>query len=249
MPWLKPYGITNSNVRPWVAPFFDNSYNLGTFLKGDYSFNNRLDMSYLSTIKDIVVQYGKSLTAAPTGGAGAWVPNVESSEANDYSGYEYRSAGYIMGTFNFGSLVTLIAGARYQNLTTSYKANRFYNASATNPYPFELPHIDTTVIKSHGYWLPDVMLKINPLPWLSIRTAYSNTIAYPDFYAIVPIIDVFTSSVNWNNTDLRPTRSENFDAQLSVYQNYVGLFTIGGFLKRITDFVFYQSGYINNPAD
>ncbi|MCL6100239.1 MAG: hypothetical protein M1391_16885, partial [Bacteroidetes bacterium] len=73
-------------------------------------------------------------------------------------------------------------------------------------------------------------------------------IAYPDFYAAVPIIDVYTSSVNWNNTDLRPMRSENWDAQLSIYQNNVGLFTFGGFLKRIRDFVFSYSGYINNPA-
>ena len=249
MPWLKPYGITNSNVRPWVSPFFDTGYNLGTYLKGDYSFNNRLNMSYLSTIKDIVVNYGKSLTAAPTGGAGAWVPNVVNSEQRDYTGYEYRSAGYLMGTFNFGSLVTLIAGARYQNLTTKYKANRFYNAAATNPYPFDLPHMDTTVIKAHGYWLPDVMLKINPLPWLSIRTAYSNTVQYPNYYAVVPIIDVYQSSVTWNNTDLKPARSESFDAQLSVYQNYVGLFTFGGFLKRISNFIFQYSGYVNNPAD
>ncbi len=248
-PWLtSQYGIT-STVRPMIVPFLDPSYNLGTFLKGNYSFNNRLNMSMLSTIKDIVVNYGKNLTAAPTGGAGAWVPSIISSEANDYSGYEYRSAGYLMGTFNFGDLVTLIAGARYQNLTTSYKANRFYNASATNPYPRDLPHIDTTVVKAHGYWLPDVLLKVNPLPWLSVRAAYTNTIAYPNFNEIVPIIDVYTSSVTWNNTDLKPARSENYDAQLSLYQNYVGLFTFGGFLKRISDFVFYYSGYINNPAD
>ena len=252
-PWLvSQYGMPASggeSVRPWIVPFWDPNYNIGNYLKGNYSFNNKLNMDYMSTIKDIVVNYGKSLTAAPTGGAGAWVPSIINSEANDYSGYEYRSAGYLMGTFNFGGLVTLIAGTRYQNLTTSYQANRFYNAGATNPYPRDLPHIDTTVVKTHGYWLPDVLLKINPLSWLSIRTAYTNTIAYPNYYSIVPIIDVYSGSVTWNNTDLKPMRSENYDAQLSVYQNYVGLFTFGGFLKHISDFVFYNSGYINNPAD
>ncbi len=250
-PWLSKYGVISKNVRPMIRPFWDTGYNLGTYLKGDYSFNNRLNMNYMSTIKDIVVNYGKHLTSAPTGGAGAWVPNVEGSEERDYSGYEYRSAGYLMGTFNFGQLVSLIAGARYQNLITKYKANRFYNASATNPYPHDLPHIDTTTIKAHGYLLPDVLLKVNPLPWLSIRAAYTNTIAYPNYYEIVPIIDVYASgpSVTYNNPDLKPMRSENFDAELSIYQNSVGLFTIGGFLKRIRDFVFSQSSYISNQAD
>jgi TonB-dependent receptor len=154
-----------------------------------------------------------------------------------------------MGTFKVGQTVTFMTGVRYQNLTTSYRANRFYNASASNPYPNELPHIDTTVIKTHGYWLPAVNIKFDPLPWLSLRGAYTNTLAYPNFRAIIPIIDVYTSSVDWNNTDLKPIRSENFDLQVSVYNNEMGLFTFGGFLKRIDDFVFYQSGYINNPAD
>ena len=247
-PWLTTkYGITSKN-RPFIYPFWNTGYNIGKYLKNNYSFNNRLDMGYMSTIKDIVVAYGKSLTAAPTGGASAWVPSIIGSEGNDYSGYEYRSAGYLMGSFNFGEIVTLIAGARYQNLTTSYQANRFYNAGATNPYPKDLPHIDTTVVKIHGYWLPDALLKINPLSWLSIRAAYTNTIAYPNYYSIVPIIDVYTGSVTYNNTDLRPMRSENYDAQLSIYQNNVGLFTFGGFLKRISDFVFYNSSYITNPS-
>ena len=251
LPWLKDYGITSSTNRIMIPPFLNPGYDIGTYLKGDYSFNNKLNMDYLSIIKDVVVDYGKGLTSAPTGGAGTWVPSVLGSQRNDYSGYEYRSAGYLMGTFNISQLVNVIAGARYQNLTTKYKANRFYNADATNPYPNDLPHIDTTVTKTHGYWLPDVLVRFNPLSWLSLRAAYTNTISYPDFHEIVPIIDVYTGQkkVIWNDTDLKPARSENFDAQLSVYQNYVGLFTFGGFLKRISDFVFSQSGYINDPAD
>ncbi len=251
MPWLQKYGIVSNKTRPMLTPFLDPSLNIGTFLQNNYSFNNTLNIGYMSTIKDIAVAYGQSLTTPPTGGAGSWVPSVVSSENNDYSGYEYRSAGYLMGTFNFGSMVTLIVGARYQNLTTKYRANRFYNASASNPYPQDMPHIDTTVTKVHGYWLPDVLLRINPLPWLSIRGAYTNTIAYPNYYQMVPIIDVYSGgpSVTYNNVNLKPYRSENYDAELSIFQNYVGLFTFGGFLKRISDFIFYNSSYISNPRD
>ncbi len=249
LPWLADYGTTPTNNYVHITPFLDPDYNIGTYLENDYSFDNSLYMDDLSIIKDVVVDYGESLETAPTGGAGTWVPSVLGNGRSDYSGYEYRSAGYFMGTFNFGNLVTVIAGARYQNLTTKYRANRYYNCTAANPYPNELPHIDTTITKTHGYWLPDVLVRLKPLSWLGLRVAYTNTISYPGFNEIIPIIGVYENSVNWNNTDLKPALSGNFDAQLSIHQNYIGLFAIGGFLKRINDFVFSQSGFIIDPAD
>ncbi|MFZ6033895.1 MAG: TonB-dependent receptor [Melioribacter sp.] len=248
-PWLEEYGIKpETNERIFLSPFLDPDINVGTFLNGNYTFDNTVNLDYMRRIKDIVVDYGLNLDAAPTGGAGAWVPNMHSSQAWDYSGNEKRSAGYIMGTFRIGQFLSIMTGVRYQNLTTSYRANRFYNASASNPYPNELPHIDTTVTKTHGYWLPAVNIKFDPLPWLSLRGAYTNTLAYPNFQAIVPWIDVYTGSVRWNNVNLKPIRSENFDVQVSVYNNEIGLFSLGGFLKRIDDFVFYYSSYIIDPT-
>ncbi len=52
-----------------------------------------------------------------------------------------------------------------------------------------------------------------------------------------------------NNLGLKPARSQNYDLYLSTYENYIGLFTIGGFYKKIHDFI-YQNSYfvIDNPA-
>lgn len=248
-PWLATeYGIGGTATnRIFMTPFIDPNFKVGTFLNGDYEFNNKLDMNYMRRIKELIVDYGLNLDAAPTGGAGAWVPNMFGNQASDYSGTEKRSAGYLMSTFDIGQSLSLMVGARYQNLTTSYRANRFYNANADNPYPNQLPHTDTTVTKSHGYWLPAVNIKYNPLSWLSIRGAYTNTLAYPSYRAIIPIIDVFTGRVNWNNANLKPQTSENYDLQLSVYNNELGLFTFGGFVKHIDNFVFFEAPYINFP--
>jgi len=250
-PWLAtdwgidPRSASNIFITPFMGPL-----NTGTYLNGDYTFDNKAGLDYMSTVKKIIVDYGYSLDAAPTGGFAAWVPSMFGKIASDYSGTEDRSAGYFMGTFHFGQLVSVMAGARYQNLTTSYRANRIYIASVPNPYPKDLDHIDTTVNKTHGYWLPDVNIKFNPLPWLSLRAAYTNTLAYPDFRSILPIIDVYvsTTSVTWNNTDLKPAKSENYDLQLSVYNNAVGLFTFGGFLKHINDFVFFNRSNISDAT-
>jgi outer membrane receptor protein involved in Fe transport len=67
----------------------------------------------------------------------------------------------------------------------------------------------------------------------------------------VPIIQVFSGGprVTWNNVNLKPIQSENFDLQLSVYNNELGLFTFGGFLKYMDDFVFFEDSYINDPTE
>jgi len=251
-PWLvTDWGIDPSSASNIPITPFMQSLNVGTYLNGDYTFNNKAGLDYMKNIEKTIVDYGYTLKAAPTGGFAAWVPSMFGQIASDYSGTEDRSAGYLMGTFHFGQLVSVMAGARYQNLTTSYRANRIYIASVSNPYPQQLAHIDTTVTRTHGYWLPDVNIKFNPLPWLSLRGAYSNTLAYPDFRDILPIIDVYVSSasVTWNNVNLKPAKSENYDLQLSVYNNAVGLFTFGGFLKHIHDFVFFDQSNITNPQD
>jgi len=43
---------------------------------------------------------------------------------------------------------------------------------------------------------------------------------------------------------LKPGHSTNFDLYLSAYENTVGLFTAGGFLKRIDDLIFPTGGKI-----
>jgi TonB-dependent receptor len=206
------------------------------------------NIGMLSQILDIAKNYGENLTGAVSGGSNPFVPDVYGSLANDYSGTERRYAEYIMATVNIGPNITFVPGVRFQALETSYRANRFYNASAANPFPQTLPHTDTTITVFHGYWLPDVSLKYDPFPWLSIRAAYTNTLAYPDYRAIIPIIDVFSASANWNNVDLKPARSQNYDFQISVYSNEIGLFAISPFLKRINDMVFSQSSYIIDPS-
>ena len=99
-------------------------------------------------------------------------------------------------------------------------------------------HYDTTVTVDHGYWLPDVTVRYKPLSWFDVRLAYTNTLSYPDFNAIVPRIDASAGAINYNNFELKPSRSSNYDAYLSFYDNNIGLFTVGGFLKRITDLIY-----------
>jgi len=88
-----------------------------------------------------------------------------------------------------------------------------------------------------------VTLRYKPLPWLDLRLSYTNTLAYPDYNAIIPRIDVSNGAIAWNNYKLEPSRSTNYDANVSFYDNTIGLFTVGVFLKRIDNLIYAYSLY------
>jgi TonB-dependent receptor len=153
-----------------------------------------------------------------------------------------------MATINLGPDITIIPGVRYQDLQTTYTAPRGLQNSSSGVGGAYL-HYDTTVVVDHAYWLPDVILRYKPLSWFDVRLSYTNTLAYPDYSAIVPRIDISTgSAISWNNFQLVPSRSTNYDAYLSFYDNSIGLLTVGGFYKQIDNLIYSWSFYISGAG-
>jgi TonB-dependent receptor len=216
-----------------ISYFTDPHYSYGTFLGGDYKMIAPLNYGMMAQMADLMrssVQY-----IADNGGMQAYARDNYLSTTNNYSGSENQSALYLMTILNIGPEITLTGGVRYQDLRTRYTGARgIESRNSFNAYNF----YDTTVTQDHGYFLPDVSLKYKPLPWFDIRLSYTNTLAYPDYNAIVPRIDVGAGAIAWNNYALNPTRSANFDASVSFYDNSIGLFTVGGFWKQIRDLIY-----------
>lgn len=238
------YLATPYNIR--MAPFVDPSYSYGTFLGGSYPMVYPLNYGMLSEMANyldnnlgLIAQNNDAIT---------YSRDAFGSATYNYNGHENQSAGYAMATVNFGPQVTVIGGVRYQNLQTTYTGTQGQQTSASaqgGPYQ----HYDTTVTVNHGYWLPDVSLRYKPLTWFDIRLSYTHTLSYPDFGAIIPRIDVPASTggtIVWNNTQLSPSRSTNYDVYFSVYDNSIGLLTIGGFLKQIDDLIYPWTFYPPN---
>ena len=251
LPWLRdePYNFAE-NLKFPIHGFYDENMDFGDFLKGRYGIDSGIDVDAIDKIMSVIKTQGEATTQpenVPT-----YVPDRYSSKASDYDGNESRSAGYFMGTFNIGTQVTLIGGVRYQGLKTSYRAPQFVgNADAPNPYPGDLQHKWVTKEEYHGYWLPNVTAKYDAANWLYFRASYTNTLAYPDFYAIVPRMSVSSSSGHWavwNNYALKPAYSRNYDFQTAVYNNYIGLFSLGPFLKNIDNLIFSQTSFISDPS-
>ncbi|MGB2867388.1 MAG: TonB-dependent receptor [Bacteroidota bacterium] len=236
-----------------VLPFMDPGFSYGKFLNGDFDFtwgdgSPRRGMSIpLSfAMLEETVRHLKSFAEVLAQRQDiAYFHDNFNSTTNDYTGFENQSAAYIMATINIGEWLSVIPGVRYQDLQTTYTASRGIQNSASivgGAYY----HYDTTVTVNHAYWLPDVILRYKPLSWCDVRMSYSNTVSYPDYVAIVPRIDVSTSgSISWNNSDLVPSRSSNYDAYLSFYDNSIGLFTAGGFLKQIDNLIYPWTFYVS----
>ncbi|HLP17648.1 MAG TPA: TonB-dependent receptor [Bacteroidota bacterium] len=213
------------------ADFTDPSYSYGDFLKGKYTLGPPMNVDLMLK----VIEVAKGHPGA--GNGGGYKPQVLASRLYDYRGDEKRSAGYAMMSLNYGEALSLIPGVRYQTLTTSYTGLRAKVIGAG------LDSAEATATKTHGYLLPMVHLQYKPFEWLQFHFAYTNTLNYADYNTIIPMYLIGTNYILYNNTDLKPARSENFDGVVSVYSNEVGLFTIGGFKKRIVDLIFPVKSY------
>src|SRR5208283_1444928 len=182
---------------------------------------------------------------AANNGTAAYGRNNFLSTTSNYSGTEDQSAFYVMSTVNVGSQFTLIPGVRYQDLRSDYTGTRGVESRLSfNAYN----HYDTSVVQNHGYWLPDVSLRYKPLSWFDVRLSYTNTLAYPDYNAIIPRIDVGTGAIAWNNYQLVPSQSKNYDVYFSFYDNTVGLLTVGPFLKQITNLIYPWTFYVSGTG-
>ena len=236
-------GTTKWGTQIPLAFFTDPTYDYGKMLGGSYKMNYPLNFAMLSDLANYLEQSaGLIAKYAPL----SYFNDQALSTMNNYSGHENQSAAYVMATINIGPSITLIPGVRYQNLQTVYTGVRGYQ-NTTSDLGGAYTHYDTTAVVNHGYWLPDVSLKYKPLTWLDVRLSYTNTISYPDFNAIIPKINMNSTEQNitWNNYLLEPTRSTNYDAYLSIYNNEIGLFTIGGFLKQIDNLIYPYTFYVS----
>ncbi len=240
-PSTKRYNNTTSIP---ISPFLDPNFSYGEFLGGDYNMILPLNYGMLSEMANYIKSQTDFIAATP-GANIAYFRDAFNSATNDYSGTEDQSAFYLMATINVGPEITIIPGVRYQDLKTTYTSSRgLQNTASATGGPYL--HYDTTVTVDHAYWLPDVSLRYSPLSWFDIRLSYTNTISYPDYNAIIPRIDVSTiGEIGWNNYELKPSRSTNYDIYLSFYDNTIGLFTVGGFLKQIDNLIYPWTFYVS----
>ncbi len=91
-----------------------------------------------------------------------------------------------------------------------------------------------------------IHLIYKPFSWLQVHFAYTNTLNYPPYSAIVPSYTIDQTSIVYNNFTLKPATSENYDLVFSFFNNEIGLFTLDGFKKRIKNLVFSNQTFVTD---
>ena len=224
--------LTNEN-RLKFTDIMDTDYDRGKYyLDGKYDFNYGFNVDMLDDF----------YTKARDGWGQA--VHKQGTVQDDFHGEEIFTAGYLMGTFNIGPKLTLIGGGRFEHYNMDYKASNFY---CTHPVDGNGRLMDTlnTAERNDDQFFPNAQARYKFTDWADLRLAYSQTVSRPDYRAILPrtIFSPGSPQTTSGNPKLNPAISKNLDAFMSFYSNKVGLFTIGGFYKRIED-VFFQTNIV-----
>ncbi len=216
-----------------ITPFLVN-YSRSNFLGGDYPLGFILNQDKMNKITDAL-----KLTAA----SNTWLNYSIGSFGQDYSGIEDYQAAYVMGEFHFTKYITLIPGVRWEGEHTVYNGESYRQNTVSNQESAPLDFKLLTTERNNSFWLPMVNLISQPLDWLQIKLARTETLAHPDFIQFAPITNVSSdqSTINAVNTQLKTAHATNYDVSVSVFNNDIGLFSVSSFYKDIKDLIFYAN--------
>jgi len=235
---ITPLGST---LLPFTL-FEDKNFDHKNFLNGEYKLGPVADINLMEDILEIIKNnVGQDEFQT-------YSKHAYYSEREDYQGNEYLKAAYAMMELDLGRKIKFIPGLRLEDNTTIYTAPHG-DATKTAFYDQEYFFRDTSITRHNRFLLPMIHLKYSPFEWFNARLAYTQTLSRPSYYQFTPRIDILQEVVILNNPTLKPEFSENWDLYLSFHSNKLGLFTVGGFTKRIENMIFgLNRRIILNPS-
>jgi len=230
--------------------FIDKNYDPGNFMAGNYALRNIPD---LEMAKEAIYLLQDSLGINRSGSSEPlkFVPHFPDSKTDDYYGNENYYAAYIKPEVSFGKndKITFIPGFRYELKRTEYTGIRGDEGpySETISYKYH----EKTYERENEFLLPMFHLVLRPFKLLDIKASYTKTLARPSFNQFVPSWNLQPRStvIDYKNYDLVPEKAENMDLSITLYGDKIGLFSIGGFRKKIEDKIFWQKNYLLDTND
>jgi TonB-dependent receptor len=225
-----------SNTTPLLLSDIWNT----NYTRGQYFLRSTYDMKYVVDAD----RFDEFLPLAST----TWIPgrHVSNSERYDFSGKETFAAGYAMATVNIGPRLRILGGARFEHYGMNYNAKFVYVTHAVDGVAILFDTLNT-VDRTDETLLPNVQLRYQLVDWADVRLAYTQSLARPDYQSIMPNIYFEPGNTGQaGNPKLLPTLAKNYDANVSFHNNDIGLFTVGGFYKKLDNVffptqIFYQN--------
>jgi TonB-dependent receptor len=162
--------------------------------------------------------------------------------AGNYDAAESILAGYLLWDRELTNGLSVIAGVRVERTGIEYEGVEF---------DADTDEVRATPVQSDDYLnvLPGLHLRYETTGGTVLRGAWTNTIARPNYYDLVPyrIISAEDSELEIGNPDLDATTSMNFDVMVERYFPGVGFMSAGAFYKDVNDFIFTYTR--RNAAD
>lgn len=158
----------------------------------------------------------------------------------NFTASENISAGYIMLTQNLGAKMSGIVGIRAEHTSINYTGNQLVVDDQGDIVADQITSF--TNEDSYTNILPSIHLNMRPDNNSVIRFAWTNTLARPNYYDLVPYrqVNFEDNELFEGNSALQPTLSMNFDLIGEYYFSNVGLISGGVFFKDIDNFIYVQ---------
>lgn len=152
--------------------------------------------------------------------------------AKNYKAKENILATYVRWDQDFNDKLSMIAGVRVENTSIDYTGNHILDEE----------DLVGTVNNKHDYTniLPSLAFKYDVQEDLILRAAFSTALARPNYYALVPYVNVISddNEIQAGNPELDATYSYNFDIMAEKYFKSVGIISAGAFYKNLKDFIY-----------
>jgi len=162
---------------------------------------------------------------------------------SNYSATENIVAAYAMADIQFNNKLSGIVGLRYEGTNLDYSG---FILDVDNDDISE-----SSDSQNYGNFMPGLHLNYNFNDNSILRFAWTNTIARPNYYDLVPYAEFSPDDEELvrGNPSLEPTTSMNFDLMYENYFQNIGIVSGGVFYKDIDKFVYERviEGY-NDPS-
>lgn len=152
---------------------------------------------------------------------------------------ERITGGYAMLEQSVGSRLDVTAGLRVERTEVDYSGFEYVDDDES--------FSPTSGSKDYTNLFPSIIGTYRLTTRSNLRAAWTNTIARPNFYDLVPyrVVNMADGELSVGNPGLKPTTSMNFDVMFEQFFPSVGLISAGVFYKDIQDFIF---GYTLDDA-
>ncbi len=176
---------------------------------------------------------------------------LEEFVPENYDAEEDIFAAYGMIEQKLGAAFSFTAGIRVEKTSIDYTGYSIDVETAET-----LADVSSiTNSKSYTNWLPNLQAKYKFTKNTIARFAWTNTIARPNYYDLVPYQNINSADeeASFGNSNLEATESMNFDLMFEHYFANVGIFSAGAFYKDIDNFIYnytFDGDLVigNNPA-